>query len=455
MIMSRRAFLATTAAAMAPWQAGATTPKVLTAAESLVRLAPAEHPETALWCFDGLTPGPELRAKQGERLSLDFVNNLSEPSAIHWHGIRIDNAMDGVPGLTQEAVQPGETFRYDFELPDAGTYWYHSHNRSWEQVARGLYGPLIVEEAQPPEVDQDQTLVLDDWRLAEGAEIAGGFGSMRDWSHAGRFGNWVTVNSLPEPSYPTRRHERLRLRLINAANARTFTLSAKGVRGWVVALDGQPLVAPKPFERVVLAPAQRADLIVDVLADGDEAPVLISHERDGDYAMATFPATGDARAAPLPQQETFLMPNPVPTPGKLDDALKVDLVMQGGAMGRMADAEFEGQTLGIRELVRKGKAWAFNSVAGMAEAPLFTAERGRTVEIKLVNDTSWPHGIHVHGHHFAEAGDTSVTLRDTILLNRGETKRIAFTADNPGDWLLHCHMLEHAAAGMTSWFRVT
>lgn len=387
-------------------------------------------------------------------MMVDFENALAEPSAVHWHGIRLENAMDGVPHLTQEPVQPGETFRYDFALPDAGTYWYHSHNRSWEQVARGLYGPLIVDEPNPPEVDHEHVLVLDDWRMADGAKLADGFGSMRDRSHAGRIGNWVTVNGEGEPSLPARLNDRLRLRLINAANARVFELTATGLAGWIVALDGMPLATPEPLERVVLAPAQRADLIVDVRPGEGEVPTLISHERDGGYALATFPVSGVARSKPLDYNEKFLPPNPAPRPGKLDGALQVELVMQGGAMGRMAEAEFEGQTLGIRDLVRTGNAWAFNGVAGMPSEPLFTAERHRTVAIKLINDTAWPHGIHTHGHHFSEIGTSQRPLRDTILLNRGETRRIAFTADNPGDWLIHCHMLEHAAAGMTSWFRV-
>ncbi|WP_171022245.1 multicopper oxidase domain-containing protein [Cohaesibacter sp. CAU 1516] len=106
-------------------------------------------PNSTLWTYNGRAPGPEIRVKQGERIKVRFINELEEPSSIHWHGIRIDNAMDGVSGLTQEAVKPGESFEYDFVVPDAGTYWYHAHNKSWNQVARGLYGPLIVEEPYP------------------------------------------------------------------------------------------------------------------------------------------------------------------------------------------------------------------------------------------------------------------------------------------------------------------
>jgi len=133
--------------------------------------------------------------RQGETVRVRLENDLPQPTTIHWHGIRIDNAMDGVAGLTQPAVEPGGSFDYAFKVPDAGTFWYHPHNLSWEQVARGLYGPLIVDEPDPPEVDQDIALVFDDWRLDETGQIhEASFAAMMDWSHAGRLGNVLTIN---------------------------------------------------------------------------------------------------------------------------------------------------------------------------------------------------------------------------------------------------------------------
>lgn len=169
---------------------------ILRAAPATLRLAPVDYPETDVWAYNDDVPGPMIRLKRGDRLQREFVNDLPQPSTIHWHGIRIDNAMDGVPGITQEAVAPGARFRYDFAVKDAGTYWYHPHFRSWEQAARGLYGALIVEETNPPTVDGEDMLVLDDWRLTRDARIDESFGNMHDWSHAGRIGNWVTVNGL-------------------------------------------------------------------------------------------------------------------------------------------------------------------------------------------------------------------------------------------------------------------
>mgnify|MGYP006271169861 FL=1 len=428
----------------------------LVAAEGRARLAPLEYPETEVWAFGGSVPGPTIRLAQGARVSRRFVNELPQPSSVHWHGVRIENAMDGVAGLTQAAVEPGGDFLYDFHVPDAGTYWYHPHNRSWEQMARGLYGALIVEEADgAPDVDIDEVLLLDDWRLTDAAQIAGGFGNMHDWAHAGRIGNWITVNGDGAWSRTVQHGARMRLRLVNTANALIFSLEARGLEGWVVALDGMPLDMPRPLGELSLAPAQRADLIVDVVAGEGEEAMLVSFERDGGYAIAAFPVDGVARADRLPAPGP-LPPNPVAALGALDTARRAELLMEGGAMGGMRGAMMGGRMMGMRDMAGAGKVWAFNGMADMADAPLIEADRGETVRISITNDTAWPHAMHLHGHHFRKiaADGTTGPLRDTLLMNRGETADIAFVADNPGDWLLHCHMLEHSAGGMMTWLRV-
>ena len=141
------------------------------------RLAPSDYPETPIWGYDGRVPGPTIRVRQGQRVVRRFVNALPQPTTVHWHGIRIENAMDGAPELTQPLVQPGGEFLYEFAAPDAGTYWYHPHHRTFEQLARGLYGALVVEEPDAPEVDREEVLLLDDWRLAEDASIHESFGA--------------------------------------------------------------------------------------------------------------------------------------------------------------------------------------------------------------------------------------------------------------------------------------
>ena len=460
-MLTRRRFLtratAASAAVLAP-RAGLAqddAPRVLRAAASRAQIAPPGYPETALWTFDGSLPGPELRFMQGDRLRLDVVNDIPQPTSVHWHGIRIDNAMDGVPGLTQPPIAPGETFAYDFALPDAGTYWYHSHAQSVEQVERGLYGPLIVEEPDAPEVDADIVLLLDDIRLDQGGEVAEPFDSGFDRSHAGRIGNVVLTNGQTAFSQEVRQGDRLRLRLINAANARIFELGLQGLDAMVVALDGMPLAAPEPAaERLVLAPAQRIDLIADVIAGNGEDAFVIHYDRDGGYAQATFPVSAGTAAARAPV--SALPPNP-DFPITLAGARTATLLMEGGAMRGLSGAMFNGERRDGRSLAEAGMFWALNGVVGRTVTPLIEAALGETVRIGMANDTAFAHAMHLHGMHFSEVrADGSLgPLRDTLLMAPGETREIAFTAHNPGDWLLHCHMLSHHAAGMGTFVRVT
>ena len=460
MTMTRRQFhqsvLGAAAAATLPAAAHSGMAPLLRAQEGTARLAPARYPETRIWGYNGSVPGPVIRARQGERLSRLFRNALPQASSVHWHGIRIRNAMDGVAGVTQPAVGPGDEFHYDFVLPDAGTYWYHPHNRAYEQMARGLYGALIVDEhSHTPEVDLDEIMLIDDWRLDGNAQIAGGFGGLHDRAHGGRLGNWTTVNGKGAYTREVSHNNRLRLRLVNTANARIFHLEARGFGGRVVALDGMPLETPQPLGRIILAPAQRADLIVDVIAPEGEEALLMRDEGDARYVLAAFPVTGIARATRLGDPKA-LPPNPVPALGDLTTARRARLLMQGGAMGDLRGAMIGGRMMTMRDMAGEGKVWAFNGMADMGETPLIEANRGETVRIVMTNDTAWPHGMHLHGHHFRQigTGKTLGPLRDTLLMNRGETVEIAFVADNPGDWLLHCHMLEHSVGGMMTRLRV-
>ncbi len=453
--LSRRTFLAATAATALVRPALAAGTPELRAAPGRAQLAPAGYGPTPVWGYDGGVPGPAIRLRQGGHVARRLVNDLPQATTVHWHGVRVANAMDGVPGLTQDAVEPGAAFDYAFSVPDAGTYWYHPHNRTWEQLARGLYGALIVDEAEgAPEVDADEVLLIDDWRFAEDATLHESFGDLHDWSHAGRLGNWVTVNGVSDWTKRVDHGARLRLRLVNTANARMFPLVLRGLSAWVVALDGQPVAAPYEAGELVLAPAQRVDLIADVTAAPGETAHVLERDRDGLLAVAEFRVEGTLRAAALPPPAA-LPPNPVPALGPLDDAPRTVLRMEGGAMGGMMAAMMGGQRMALRDLAGQGKVWAFNGSVDMPEAPLVEADRGTTVRIAMVNDTAFPHAMHLHGHHFRVLGpDGPGPLRDTALVDRGETAEIAFVADNPGDWALHCHMVEHAEAGMMTWLRV-
>ncbi len=235
-------------------------PMVIRPAPAEAQLLPADEPRTRVWAYNGTVPGPLIRVRQGETVRARLENGIPSPTTIHWHGIRIDNAMDGVAGLTQDAVETGGAFDYAFTAPDAGTFWYHPHNRSWEQVARGLHGILIVDEPEPPRVDHDVVLVFDDWRIDDRGQIdEASFGNMHDWSHAGRLGNAFTVNGRAARDIPVRTGERVRLRLCNTANARVMNLRLEDHAPTVIATDGQP-VTPYPLgdSRITLAPGAAA-----------------------------------------------------------------------------------------------------------------------------------------------------------------------------------------------------
>lgn len=432
---------------------------LLTAQIATVQLAPEGYPATPVWSYDGTIPGPVIRAGQGSRLERRLINSLDVPTSIHWHGIRIDNAMDGVAGLTQEAVQPGETFDYAFDVPDAGTYWYHAHTNSMEQVGRGLSGALIIEEANLPDVDRDEVLMIDDWLLdPDTGAFVDSFSDPMTRSHGGQIGNLVGVNGRYGFKLSAKQNERLRLRLINAANAQIFGLRLEGMRGWTVALDGMPLGAPEPVtDMLVLAPAQRMDLIVDVTAEEVEAAGLLFAAAD-DTWLTLVDVLVEGRAASVPRgAPEALPPNPRMEVLGVEDAAVLDMPMQGGAMRGLESATFDGRRMGWQELVQNGQFWALAGQVGLGDAPFATFARGETGRIRMTNDTIFPHAMHLHGMHFRVRNQdgTHGPMRDTVLVLPNETTEIVFVADNPGKWLLHCHMLGHAASGMTNWIEVT
>lgn len=472
-MITRRDFVmaAGAAASLAPFailtsKALANNTMELRAQKSRHRLAGNKFEPSDLWLYNGEAPGPEIRVTQRARVKVHFINELDEPTSIHWHGIRIENAMDGVSGLTQDPVPPGGTFDYDFVVPDAGTFWYHAHNKSWEQVARGLYGPLIVEEPTPSfDRDHDITLMMDDWRLGnDGSLQLANLGAFMDWSHAGRLGNWLTVNGVSQPEFKLNAGENYRLRLINAANARVLQISPKAIGAKVIGYDGFVFDQPREHgsDYLAIAPAQRVDLLIRGDDDGVKKLTDIGdfalQELSGQEGVSIAKFSFVQLASPKPVTDVVLHPNRTTPPDALN-AKRVPLLMAGGAMGRLGKVIYKGEELSRDDLQRTKQVWTFNGVANLAEEPLFRVKQGETVIVQSENQTGWLHGMHVHGHHFqviSRNGQavTEKVWRDTYIIDRDEKIDIAFVAGNPGKWLLHCHMLEHAAAGMQTWFEV-
>ncbi|HEY5635405.1 MAG TPA: multicopper oxidase family protein [Burkholderiales bacterium] len=428
---------------LAAAQAGA--PRVLRAAPATHRLVGAAHPATPVWAYDGTIPGTLLRYRQGDRLRIEVVNAIEAPTTVHFHGIRLPNAMDGVPHLTQPPIEPGGKFLYDFALPDAGTYWYHPHLGSPEQVGRGLSGALIVEEREPIPVDRDLVWVLSDWRLDGEARIVPGFGNFMDASHAGRIGNTVTVNGEVREQVEVRAGERIRLRLVNASNARIYGLDFRGHAPRVVALDGHGVPPHAPEGGlVVLGPAMRTDLILDMAGEPGSTHAVV----DGFYPRMAYRLL-ELKYAPAPRAGRAgtplarIAPNPLAEPD-LSTAERHEVVFGGGMMGRMP-----------RFASFRGMAWTVNGEAmkGHDHEPMLQLKHGRSTVLSMLNDTRFYHPIHLHGHVFRVLSVDGRPRphrewRDTVLMAPGERTEIAFVADNPGKWMFHCHILEHQEAGM-------
>lgn len=482
--LTRRAFIASAAAvsagAMLPPQSSARAAGLrefrLRAEHGRAQIAPEPQGDTAVWCYDGSLPGPEIRVRQGERLRVEVENALDEETTVHWHGVRVPNAMDGVPHLTQAPIAPGETFTYEFDAVDAGTFWYHPHQRSFEQVGRGLYGPLIVKEAAPVRVDRDVTWVLSDWRLTKTAEMREDFGNRHDMMHNGRVGNTVTINGRVPDAFPVRKGERIRLRLVNAANARIFGLDFGSHEPVVIALDGQPVEPHAPEGAVVvLGPAMRVEVILDMTADaGSRISVTDRFYKGLEYRLVDLAYDETPLRETAPDWPVALPPNPLsePDPATVE---RHEVTFNGGMMGAMVMQEMGGSMGdmgkdsssmmsnmgGMMNMMHSGGIWFINGVAaeGHIMDPMLTLARDKSHVIAMTNATAWHHPIHLHGHSFRVISRNGKATRhrewqDTVLISPRERVEIAFVADNPGDWMFHCHILEHQAAGMMGVFRV-
>ena len=447
-----RAALAGGALVALPRPALGAAPRSLRASISRAALVGSRGPQTEVWAYEGSVPGPELRFRQGEGLRIEVENALPADTTVHFHGIRLPNAMDGVPHLTQPPIAGnGGRFVYEFDLPDAGTYWYHPHLGSPEQVGRGLYGALVIEEREPPAVDRDLVWVLSDWRLDREARITTDFMSFMDASHAGRIGNTVTVNGSIRESFAVRAGERIRLRLVNASNARIYGLRFEGHEATLIALDGHP-VAPRNIEQVVLGPAMRADVILDCTGQpGSRHRIIDDFYQRRAYRLLDIAYSNEPALRGTFSTVAALAANPVASPD-LARAERHRIVFGGGMMGAMPSQ---------RE--HRGMFWTVNGTV-LPEghhhpAPMLSLARGKSYVLDLVNDTSWHHPIHLHGHVFRVLQRNGKAVEgsewgDTVLIDPDSRAEIAFVADNPGDWMFHCHVLEHQASGMMAVIRV-
>jgi FtsP/CotA-like multicopper oxidase with cupredoxin domain len=473
MTISRRSLLksATAAAGLASLPAvvaGAATSPPTSPSPFALNTGPVEQalnagaPKTRFWGFNGSVPGPVLRYRKGDTARILVSNGLSVDTAVHWHGLRVPNPMDGVPFVTQDPIKPGGKLLYEYPLRDSGTFWYHPHQSSFEQVPRGLYGAYIVAENKPIEVDQDVVWLLSDVKLGADGQQIEDYGRILDLANEGRIGNQVLINGKAAgagagQTLNVRRGERIRLRLINAASARIFRLSLAGHTMTAIAFDGQA-VQPHPVEQIVLGPGMRIDLVIDCLQAAGTVFSMTDagHRGAGEIARVAYsgekPLRNKAMAAPI-----RLAPNQMTDPD-LRRAQEHFIVFQGGMRGAPVIGTIDGKPSKINEIMEKeGIAWTMNYSAqhehALMHEPLFHFKTGTHIVLHMINETDFAHPMHLHGHFFRVIAVNGKKTRfqerrDTVMMGPRDNVDIAFVADNPGEWMFHCHILDHAAGGM-------
>ena len=440
---SRRAILGSVAATIVALpvraQKAGDGVRVLEARKTGLKIAPAG--ETAGFGYDGAAPGPLLRVKQGDEVQVRLVNKLDQPTSLHWQGLLGDNASDGVAGLTQKPVEPGQSFDYRFKATTPGAFLYkpaiQPHNV--EQIARGLAGVLIVDEAEPPEVDSDLVIVLQDWKLDAKGALAGPFGE----PGAGRIGPLLSVNGAPAPlieSAPP--GGRVRIRVVNACAARMAVAVFEGGAPRCIAIDGQPC---DPFQLVrntaPIAPGARFEFIHDLPA-GDAPDLALGLWAGQDKPRLPIFAL-KAKGERAKQRPAFagLPANPrLPPEIRLGEAKKLELAL---APPKAAGAQ-----------------WTFNGATqSYAGKPLFSVKRGTPVSLGFGNKSDAAVSMHVHGHCMRLLHDLDdgwePYWRNSVIVPKGATKHVAFLADAPGKWALRSDVADQEAAGLAAWFEVT
>ncbi len=393
---------------------------------------------TPAWGYGGQAPGLELRCRQGERLRVRFINHLPEASTIHWHGIRLPIAMDGVPYVSQLPVLPGEYFDYSFVVEDAGSYWYHPHLSSSEQLGRGLVGPLIIEEREPSGFRHERTLVLKTWAVDEqGAFTA--FSVPREAARGGTLGRLSTVNGVHAPRIELPAGEIVRLRLLNLDNTATYRLNLPGAEARIYAIDGHP-VTPRPLGREYwLGAGMRLDLAVRVPAAGSELSL-----RNGPLRLATLVSQPtESSTADWPPA---LPANPVAEPDlQQAETLRFNFEWSAELSGNLE----QGAAYKLWQI--NGQAWDIADKT-CADRPIATLQLGKHYIFELRNMTQYQHPIHLHGMAFkvldSDRRQIIPYFTDTYLLGKNERARIAFVADNPGVWMFHCHVIDHMETGL-------
>lgn len=385
--------------------------------------------------YNGLFTGPLLQAAVGDEVIVHFTNEMFDETTVHWHGLRISDQMDGSPRI-QAPVSEGGTFTYRFVVPEAGTFWYHPHVRTNEQLEYGLVGPIVIRDRNDPVYDAERLVMLDDILLSPDTnQIAPFLRSHPELMH-GRWGNVLLTNGRADIERQSAEQGAVeRWRLINTANARTMTLSIDGARFRVIGTDGGLLREPYEVSELTLAVGQRFDL--EVVYESAGEVTMFSHVQllndAGEVVTELVPVYVVDVAASDRTPRTIVWPELPGVPDRAEDSA--------------VDLEFDAV-----EDPTTGVAWRINGMSHWHE-PMFTFGQGQTVRMRLRNLAGPEHPFHLHGQFFSIVDDgrpeTQLPgLHDTVLVPGLTTIEIVAYLDNPGRWMAHCHILEHAELGM-------
>jgi FtsP/CotA-like multicopper oxidase with cupredoxin domain len=415
MHLSRRAFLSSTAALLAPLAARAAAPE----AKDGYRILTASRTES------GKAPGPLLRYKKGEEIKIRLVNELAQPVTFSCQNMRTLNAMDGVGGLTQSPIMPGHSGNYRFTPPDSGFYWYRSNAAPDEGINHGLYGPLIIDEAEPPPVDRDLVLILGERKSDAGVDSAG---------HS-----ILTVNSESAPVVTEiAPGARVRLRLLSMIGSQIAFVTFTGLKPLIVAIDGQPCESFSPLRQMIpIGPGACFDVICDLPADAKAEAAIKWRAGDATPPLMTFAMRG-TRRPPLPPFGS-LPANPL-LPARIDlqRSRKINLVVE-----------------------ERHGALSLNGASARTYAtePLFSVKRGTPVTLSFANKASILLQAHVSGHALRILHDLDdgwdPYWRSNVIVSEGRAKHVAFVADNPGKWVIACRTIEPHPRCLVTWFEVS
>ena len=401
--------------------------------------------EAAAWTYNGTIPGPLIRVQVGDRLIVHYTNNLPRPSTVHWHGLRVPIEMDGVPAYSQPPVEPGESFSYDFTVPDAGIFWYHPHVMSDAQVGFGLYGAFLVEDPmEQVGVEDELVIVLSDIDVdPDGALRSPDTGGSAGMAF-GREGEYVLVNGRRRPTLRARAGVPQRWRVVNAAKSRYFELFLGSDHVFrKIGGDGGLVEYSEDHLTLVLGAGERADVIVQPMAEPGSDLMLTSGLHDRGYGSTEYRMNEDLMVlaiADMPPHTGARLPQTTRDiqPYEPDGATGVSLQLTLGQ--DPGDLSFE---------------YGINHVPFWKATPVL-AKLGETQIWTIENTTPWSHPIHLHGFFFLVLDADGKPVRplewkDTVDVPFEDTRKLLVRFDErPGTWIFHCHILDHAEGGLLS-----